>query len=130
VIDRTTRDFTRIGETFDAVLDAVGKSSFGRCRPILGPRGVYVSSELGPLSMNPLLALVTPVFGRRRVVFPLPVGERHRRTIFTIAELLASGELTPVIDRRYPLEEIVEAYRYVETGRKVGSVVITISADG
>lgn len=128
VIDYTSEDFTRIGETFDAVLDTVGKSSFGRCKPVLEPRGVYASTELGPLSMNPLLALVTPPFRGKRVVFPIP-GKEDRRIMATIAEMLASGTFTPVIDRRYPLTDIVEAYRYVESGRKVGSVVIAVSSD-
>jgi NADPH:quinone reductase-like Zn-dependent oxidoreductase len=125
IIDYTTEDFTRLGETFDLVLDTVGKSSFGRCKPILAPRGVYISSELGPWSMNPLLALGTPLFRGKRVVFPVP-RKADWAALATVAEMLAAGTYTPVIDRRYPLEDIVEAYRYVESGRKIGSVLLQI----
>lgn len=125
VIDRDATDFTRDEETYDVVFDAVGKSSFGRCRHLLGPRGIYLSTDLGPLSSNPLLALVTPPFGRRKVMFPIP--PRHtRREVERIAQMLASDRFRPVIDRRYPLEQIVEAYRYVETGQKIGNVPIEV----
>jgi NADPH:quinone reductase-like Zn-dependent oxidoreductase len=80
VIDYAAEDFTRDGQRYDAVLDAVGKSSFGRCRRLLKPRGVYVSSDLGPLSQNPFLALVTPLFGGRKVRFPIPT-QRDRGTV-------------------------------------------------
>lgn len=72
VIDYRTGDFTKDEERYDIVLDAVGKSSFGRCRRLLVPGGLYLSSDLGPLSQNPLLALVTPMFGGRKVLFPIP----------------------------------------------------------
>jgi NADPH:quinone reductase-like Zn-dependent oxidoreductase len=127
VIDYAAEDFTRDGQRYDAVLDAVGKSSFGRCRRLLKPRGVYVSSDLGPLSQNPFLALVTPLFGGRKVRFPIPT-QRDRGTVMRyLKELIESGAFKPLIDRRYPLDEIVEAYRYVETGQKVGNVVIVVS---
>jgi NADPH:quinone reductase-like Zn-dependent oxidoreductase len=127
VIDYAAEDFTRDGQRYDAVLDAVGKSSFGRCRRLLKPRGVYVSSDLGPLSQNPFLALVTPLFGGRKVRFPIPT-QRDRGTVMRyLKELIESGAFKPLIDRRYPLDEVVEAYRYVETGQKVGNVVIVVS---
>jgi NADPH:quinone reductase-like Zn-dependent oxidoreductase len=110
------------------VLDAVGKSSFARCRRLLKPGGCYLSTDLGPLSQNPFLALVTPLLGRRRVKFPLPRQDPGR--VRQLRELLASGAFRPLVDRRYPLDEIVEAYRYVETGRKVGSVVIQVRPPG
>jgi NADPH:quinone reductase-like Zn-dependent oxidoreductase len=126
VIDYTTEDFTRDSETYDLVIDAVGKSSFGRCRRLLRPRGIYLSTDLGPLSQNPILALVTPLFGRRRVMFPIPTQRDPAEIMRYLKDLMESGAFRPVIDRRYPLDEIVEAYRYVETGQKVGSVVITV----
>jgi len=128
VIDLTAEDFTRDAVRYDVVLDAVGKSTFGRCKPILKPRGVYVSSDLGPYVQNPLLALVTPISaGSRgpRVIFPIP-PRLDGATVRYLAGLMASGAFTPVIDRRYPLERIVDAYRYVETGQKVGNVLITV----
>jgi NADPH:quinone reductase-like Zn-dependent oxidoreductase len=126
VIDYTAEDFTRDAQTYDVVLDAVGKSSFARCRRRLRPRGIYVSSDLGPLSQNPVMALVTPLFGGRKVMFPIPVQRDPAAAMRHLAELLASGAFRPLIDRRYPLDQIVEAYRYVETGQKVGNVVITV----
>jgi NADPH:quinone reductase-like Zn-dependent oxidoreductase len=124
VIDYTTEDFTRDEQTYDVVHDAVGKSSFGRCKRLLKPGGIYLSSDLGPLSQNPILALVTPLFGGRKVMFPLPKRDPQMGTYFK--GLIESGQFKPLIDRRYPLSQIVEAYRYVETGRKIGNVVITV----
>ena len=126
VVDYTAEDFTKDEQRYDVVLDAVGKSSFGRCRRLLRPGGVYLSTDLGPLSQNPVLALVTPLFGGRRVRFPLP--RQDQGTVTYLKERIESGAFRPLIDRRYRLDQIVEAYRYVETGRKVGSVVITIDS--
>jgi NADPH:quinone reductase-like Zn-dependent oxidoreductase len=124
VIDYTAEDFTRDGHSYDVVLDAVGKSSFGRCKRLLKPRGVYLSSDLGPLSQNPLLALVTRLGRGRRVRFPVPRSDPG--VMAHLKELIESGAFRPVVDRRYPLDQIVEAYRYVGSGRKVGNVVITV----
>ena len=124
VIDYTAEDFTRDERRYDVVMDAVGKSSFGRCRRLLKPGGLYLSTDLGPLSQNPLLALVTPLFGGRRVRFPIP--RQDQGTVTYLKERIESGAFKPLIDRRCRLDQIVEAYRYVETGRKVGSVVITV----
>jgi NADPH:quinone reductase-like Zn-dependent oxidoreductase len=124
VIDYTAEDFTRDAQRYDVVLDAVGKSSFGRCRRLLKPGGLYLSTDLGPLSLNPVLALVTPLFGGRRVRFPIP--RQDQGTVADVKERIESGTFRPITDRRYRLDQIVEAYRYVETGRKVGSVVISV----
>jgi NADPH:quinone reductase-like Zn-dependent oxidoreductase len=124
VIDYTAEDFTNDGQAYDVVHDAVGKSSFRRCRRLLKPGGTYLSTDLGPLSQNPLLALVTPRFGGRKVMFPLPRRDHEKERY--IEDLIEAGTFKPVIDRRYPLDQIVEAYRYVETGQKVGNVVITV----
>jgi NADPH:quinone reductase-like Zn-dependent oxidoreductase len=126
VIDYTAEDFTRDERRYDVVMDVVGKSSFGRCRRLLKPGGLYLSTDLGPLSQNPVLALVTPLFGGRKVRFPLP--RQDQGTVTYLKERIESGAFRPLIDRRYRLDRIVEAYRYVETGRKVGSVVITIDS--
>jgi NADPH:quinone reductase-like Zn-dependent oxidoreductase len=128
VIDYTAEDFTKGEQRYDAVLDAVGKSSFGRCRRLLKAGGIYESTELGPLSLNPLLALVTslfgPLLGGKRVRFPIP--KHNAEMVRYFKGLIESGQFKPLIDRRYPLEEIVEAYRYVETGQKIGNVVISV----
>jgi NADPH:quinone reductase-like Zn-dependent oxidoreductase len=124
VIDYTVEDFTRDGQTYDVVLDAVGKSSFRRCRRLLKPGGIYLSSDLGRLAQNPILALVTPLFGGKKVMFPIP--NHDQKMVDYFKGLLESGEFKPIIDRRYPFDRIVEAYRYVETGKKVGNVVISL----
>ena len=124
VIDYTVEDFTKDKQTYDVVLDSVGKSSFGRCKRLLKPGGVYLSSELGPFSQNPILALATPLLGGKKVMFPIP--KHDQEMVSHLKELIESGRLKPVIDRRYTLDEIVEAYKYVETGRKIGNVVISV----
>jgi NADPH:quinone reductase-like Zn-dependent oxidoreductase len=124
VIDYTADDFTKDPQTYDVVLDAVGKSSFGRCRRLLKPGGVYVSGDFGPLAQNPILALITPLFGGKRVLFPIPRDDQEMAGYFK--GLLESGAFRPVIDRRYRLDQIVEAYTYVETGQKTGNVVISV----
>ena len=89
------------------------------------PRGIYLSSDLGPLSQNPTLALVTPLSGGKRVMFPIP-PKHDQEVVRHFRELIESGKFKPVIDRPYPLDQIVEAYRYVETGQKIGNVVISV----
>jgi len=125
VIDYRAEDFTKDEQTYDVVCDAVGKSSFGRCRRLLKPGGIFLSSDLGPLSQNPILALVTPLFGGKKVYFPIPRKPDQEMARY-FRELIESGAFKPLIDRRYPLDQIVEAYRYVETGRKIGNVVISV----
>ena len=88
-------------------------------------RGIYLSTELGPRSQNPLLALTTRWGRGPRVMFPIPKDDRTMAE--EIASMVESGVYAPVIDRVYPLERIVEAYRYVETGQKIGNVVIDVS---
>jgi NADPH:quinone reductase-like Zn-dependent oxidoreductase len=124
VIDFTAEDFTKDEQRYDVVLDAVGKSSFLRCRRLLKPRGVYLSSEFGPLSQNLVLTLITPLRGGKKVMMNL--GRDDPRMASYFREVRESGAFRPLVDRRYRLEEIVEAYRYVETGRKIGNVVISI----
>jgi NADPH:quinone reductase-like Zn-dependent oxidoreductase len=123
VIDYMSEDFTKEG-SYDVVLDAVGKSSFGRCKPLLKRGGTYVSSELGPRCQNLLLVLITPLTGNKRVKFPFP--RYNQEMIQHLGHLMESGVFKPLIDRVYPLKRIVEAYRYAETGLKVGNVVISL----
>ena len=107
VIDYTADDFTTDGQRYDVVLDAVGKSSFGRCRRLLKPGGTYLSSELGPLAQNPLLALIAPLYKGKKVMFPIP--KHDQQMVEHIKGQIESGEFRPVIDRTYRLEQIVEA---------------------
>jgi NADPH:quinone reductase-like Zn-dependent oxidoreductase len=124
VIDYTTDDFTAVGSTYDVVFDAVGKTSFAQCKQLVRPGGVFLATDLGPFPWNPLLALTTRVVGSRRVMFPLPKDDAD--VIAYLTDRVRSGDFRPVIDRTYPLDDIVEAYRYVETEQKVGNVVVTM----
>jgi NADPH:quinone reductase-like Zn-dependent oxidoreductase len=124
VIDYTRQDFTKTGKNFDVVFDAVGKSSFGKCKPLLKKKGIYMSTELGRMSQNPFLALFTPLLGGKKVLFPLPTISKE--DVVFLKDLVEKKHFKPVIDRTYFLEEIVEAHKYVETGQKTGNVVINI----
>ncbi len=124
VVDYTAEDFTQDEQSYHVVIDAVGKSSYGRCKRLLNHNGIYLSSDLGPRSQNPILAIVTPIFGGKRVKFPIPKQDKSMARHFK--ELIESGRFKPVIDKTYPLDQIVEAYRYVETGQKIGNVVISV----
>lgn len=122
VIDYTREDFTQFDEQFDAVFDAVGKSSFGKCKRLLKPIGVYVSSELGPYWQNPFLALAAPLMPGKKVRFPLPFS--INKSMQFIHELIEKGAFAPLIDRNYLLEDISEAFSYVMSGQKKGNVII------
>jgi NADPH:quinone reductase-like Zn-dependent oxidoreductase len=124
VIDYTQEDFTQSGQVYDVVLDAVGKSSFAKCKPLLKPGGVYFSSELGDWGQNVFYALLTPLLGGKKVGFPIPTDSQADMLFFK--ELIEAGHFKAVIDKRYSLAQIVEATRYVETGEKTGNVVIVI----
>lgn len=125
VVSYQTEDFTKVGEQFDFVFDAVGKSSYGACKPLLKRGGRYCSTELGPGGQNPFLALWFGLTGSRKVIFPVP--KINKEMIKYIKQLLEGGAYKPVVDRSYPLRDIVAATKYVETGQKVGNVVINIS---
>jgi NADPH:quinone reductase-like Zn-dependent oxidoreductase len=121
VVDYTRHDFTRDGERYDVIFDAVGKSSFARCRTSLTRTGRYVST-VG--LWNNVLALWTVVRGGPRVVTGMSVDKRG--LLAYVTELIEADKLRVVVDRRYPLTEIVEAHRYVETGHKRGNVVVAL----
>jgi NADPH:quinone reductase-like Zn-dependent oxidoreductase len=128
VIDRTTADFAADTQRYDLVLDAVGKCSFRQCRNLLKSRGIWASTDLGPLSQNPLLVFATRFSPGRRVLFPFP--KINQEVVEYLNGLIESRQFRPVVDRTYPLEEIIEAYRYVETQQKIGNVVITVAGEG
>ena len=125
VIDYIAHDFTTQGQLYDVVFDAVGKSSFFRCKKVLKPGGIYFSTELGFLWQNIFLALLTPLFGGKKVLFPIP--KDRKADIVFFKELIEAGKYKAVIDRTYRLEQIVEATKYVETGQKTGNVVILVN---
>jgi NADPH:quinone reductase-like Zn-dependent oxidoreductase len=126
VIDRFHEDFARNGETYDVIFDAVGKHSFRRCRHSLNPGGIYISMDLGFMYHVPLLALATRVVGSKRAT--LGIGRYRKDDLVLVKELVDAGAYTPVIDRVYGLDEIVEAVRYVEAGQKTGNVVLRVGA--
>ena len=121
VIDYTKEDFTKDGERYDFIFDAVGKSSFLKCKRLLKKKGMYTSS--GGVE-NFLLLLITPLFGGKKVVFKFAVSITAELNF--IKDLIMKGNFRPVIDRKYPLDQIAEAYRYVATGQKIGNVIITM----
>ncbi|MBN8704108.1 MAG: NAD(P)-dependent alcohol dehydrogenase [Bacteroidetes bacterium] len=124
VIDYQTQDFTSTANKFEFIFDAVGKSSFGQCKPLLTNKGIYISTELGKNGENILLALTTPLGRGKKLLFPLPVTTKE--DVIFLKELVQKGEFNPVIDRQYKLDQIVEAYKYVESGQKTGNVVLKI----
>ena len=125
VIDYQKEDFTKIAEKFDFVFDAVGKSAFGKCKPLLKKDGIYISTELGKNAENIFYALTTPLGGGRKVLFPIPTITKE--DVEFLKDLVEKDLFRPIIDRYYKMEEIVEAYRYVETGQKTGNVILRIS---
>jgi NADPH:quinone reductase-like Zn-dependent oxidoreductase len=127
VIDYTKEDFTLINDSFDFVLDSVGKSSFSECKRILAPQGIYISTELGKRWDNPLRAIIGLFSNGKRVMFPL--FNIKKEDVLLIKELVETGKFAPVIDRTYSLEQVPDAYRYVELKQKIGNVVINITHD-
>jgi NADPH:quinone reductase-like Zn-dependent oxidoreductase len=124
VLDYTREDFTKRGETYDVILDAVGKQSLRRCRRALVPGGLFVTTDLGFMWHVPPLALASRWIGDKRVTLPIP--KYAKEDVLRVKELVESGSYRPVIDRTYRLEDVVEATKYVETGQKTGNVVLTL----
>jgi NADPH:quinone reductase-like Zn-dependent oxidoreductase len=124
VLDRFREDFTKNGQTYDVIFDAVGKHSFRRCRRSLKPGGIYISMDLGFMYHVPLLGIVTRFVGSKRAT--LGLGRYRKEDLALVKELVETGKYRPVIDRRYALDEVVEATRYVETGQKTGNVVLRV----
>lgn len=124
IIDYQTQNFTNTETKFEFIFDAVGKSSFRQCKPLLAKKGIYISTELGKNGVNILLALITPLCGGKRLLFPIP--SISKEDVQFLKELVEKREFNPVIDSSYKLDEIVEAYKYVETGQKTGNVIIKV----
>jgi NADPH:quinone reductase-like Zn-dependent oxidoreductase len=122
VIDYTQEDFTKNGQTYHVIFDAVGKQSFKRCRGSLEPGGTYLPTDGFE---NLVLALWTPRFGDKKVVFQIP-PRQTKQDVHFLKQLVEAGKFRPVIDRTYALEDVVEATRYVETEQKTGNVVLTV----
>ena len=124
VIDYQTQDFTKTDDKFEFIFDAVGKSSFRQCKPLLTAKGIYISTELGKNGENILYAAITPFLGGKKLLFPIP--SITKKDVIFLKELVQKGEYKPVIDRQYKLDQIVEAYEYIESGQKTGNVLIKI----
>ncbi len=127
VVDFTAGDFTQIGETFDLVFDAVGKTTYFRCRRLLKAEGVFAATDLGPWAQNIFLQIWTSITRSRRVVIGLP--KSSQAFVEWLGARIEAGQFRAVIDREYPLDAIVDAYRYVETGEKTGIVVLKLGAE-
>jgi NADPH:quinone reductase-like Zn-dependent oxidoreductase len=128
VVDYRKQDFTKRGETYDAIIDAVGKYSFRRGRHALRPGGIYVATDGGRFLLETLAFFVATRFvGSKRI--RTAIGRRIKQDVLFFKELIDAGEFRAVIDRRYALDEVVDAHRYVETWHKAGNVVLTIAPD-
>jgi NADPH:quinone reductase-like Zn-dependent oxidoreductase len=123
VIDYTQEDFLRNGQTYDVILDAVGKQSFRRCRGSLRPGGIYLPTDG---LANLIWALLTRRSRDKKVLFQIPPRQSKRDVLF-LKKLIEAGRYRPVIDRTYPLDRVVDATRYVETEQKTGNVVLAVS---
>ncbi|MGD2207772.1 MAG: NAD(P)-dependent alcohol dehydrogenase [Anaerolineae bacterium] len=123
VIDYHTEDLTRSGQTYDIIFDAVGKSSFSRCRDSLAPGGIYLATD--PRLTVLLSMLWTSLVGSKKAIWAL--GPERAQDLGYLTELIEAGEIKAVIDRSYPLEQIAEAHSYVEKGHTRGNVVITVA---
>ncbi len=130
VIDYTKEDFTKSGLIYDIIFDTVGKSSFSGCKSSIKKKGFYLATVVGLQGL--IQVLWTSMVGSKKAMFATtalkPSSERTKNLIFT-KELIEAGKIKAVIDRRYPLEQIAEAHRYVEIGHKKGNVVITVERD-
>jgi NADPH:quinone reductase-like Zn-dependent oxidoreductase len=126
VVDYTKEDFARRGQTYDAIIDAVGKYSFRRGRRAIRPGGTYVATDGGRFLVETLaFAIATRFVGSRRV--RAAIGRRSKADIRLMKELIEGGEFRAVVDRRYPMDQVADAHRYVESWRKAGNVVLTMT---
>jgi len=115
-------------EGYDVVFDAVGKTSFRRCRGLLKHGGLFVETDLGFMWHAPVLALLSKWIGDKNV--RIGMAKYTKKDVLFLKELIEAGEYRAVIDRAYPLEQVVEATKYVETGEKTGNVVLVVSPNG
>ncbi len=127
VVDYTKEDFTKSGETYDIIFDTVGKTTFSRCKNSLKEKGYYLQTVMMLSDLKGLWYSMTTgkkvVGGIASKGIPLP---KQPEDLIFLKELIEAGKIKPVIDRRYPLEQIPEAHRYVDKGHKKGNVVITV----
>jgi NADPH:quinone reductase-like Zn-dependent oxidoreductase len=128
VIDYTRADFTRAGQRYDVIFDVAGTSSFLRCRRVLEPGGVYLTTAPSPAIFVQMPW--TARFGSRRAVGAftgMRAAAEKRRDLLVISELAEASALSPVVGACYPLDRITDAYRHVDAGHKKGGIVVTMS---
>jgi NADPH:quinone reductase-like Zn-dependent oxidoreductase len=128
-IDYATDAFGGLGRDFDFVFDAVGKLGNRQWRRLLKPGGVFAATDVGPGGQYLLPLLWSKLAGNKRVVVPLPPRGSAQSLVSDLKDKIEAGQYLPVIDRIYPLDEIADAYRYVQTGEKAGVVVIDVATD-
>jgi NADPH:quinone reductase-like Zn-dependent oxidoreductase len=134
VIDYTQEDFTKSGQRYDLFFDCIGNHPLSACRRVLKPKGTYVQvgGSAGPWMIGPLARLVTALalsrFLRQKLI-AFFVAKASKEDLTVIGGLMAAGEVTPVIDRRYSLSEVPEAVQYLEEGHARGKVVIVMRPD-
>ena len=121
IIDYKTEDFTKDTERYDYFFDAIGRSTFAKCKRLLKKKGMFIPSNG---MENILLAPITRLLGGKKVAFIVPAF--RNATLLFIKDLIEKGNFKPVIDRKYPLDKIADAYSYVLTGEKIGNVIITM----
>jgi NADPH:quinone reductase-like Zn-dependent oxidoreductase len=124
VIDYTQEDFTDNGQTYDVIFDVVGKTSFSRCIRSLTQNGRYLLANPGLSQM--VRGPWTSMRSSKKII--IGAGSQKSEDLIFLKELIESGKIKSVIDRRYPLEQTAEAHQYVETGQKAGNVVITLES--
>ncbi len=126
VIDYLQEDFTKRGKTYHVIFDAVGKHSYRRCRRSLKPGGTFISTDFGFMWHLPIVILWTRWIGGKRA--KIGIAQYAKKDVLLLKDLIERGAYRAVIDRTYPLEQVVEATRYVETGQKTGNVVLSVNA--
>jgi NADPH:quinone reductase-like Zn-dependent oxidoreductase len=123
VIDYTKEDFTKSGETYNIILDILGKSSFSQCKGSLSPNGILL---LASFKMKHLFQMLwTKIIGERKVI--CAIGGEGQQDLIAVKELIEAGKIKSIIDKSFPLEQAAEAHRYVEKGLHKGSVAITVA---
>ena len=123
IYDYTKEDFTNDNDKYDFIFDAVGKSTFGKCKSLLKAKGIYISSELGPYSQNIFYPILTSILSKK-VIFPIPFNKQ--KTIPYISNLLEQEKFKPVIDREYSIDDIAKAYDYAISEKKTGNIILNI----
>jgi len=126
VIDYTREDFSKRDETYDIIFDTVGKTSFSACKNLLKEKGLYLAGAGGLREFGQILW--TSITGGKKVIAGGGLESERKENLIFLKELIEAGKMKAVIDRRYPLEQMVEAHRYVDKGHKRGNVVITVHA--